>query len=145
MITLYTIGFTKKSADIFFTKLNQAGVSKIIDIRLNNISQLAGFTKKEDLTYFLRNLCNCSYSHQPILAPTNDILDDYRKKKIDWSEYAMRFRRLLENRAVETIIPVNELQNSCLLCSEPTAEKCHRKLVAEYFRERFPDIKIEHL
>jgi uncharacterized protein (DUF488 family) len=142
---LYTIGFTKKSAETFFSKLKSAGVERIIDIRLNNVSQLAGFTKKDDLIFFLKNICNCTYTYKPFLAPTKDLLDDYKKKKIDWHEYVRRFSKLIEERAVENRIQPEELQNACLLCSEPTAEKCHRRLVAEYLKKRFPDIEISHL
>ena len=95
-INVFTIGFTKKNAEVFFTKLKEAGVKKIIDIRLNNVSQLSGFAKKDDLAFFLRELCNCRYRHEPLLAPTKDILDGYKKKKIDWSEYEKRFKDLLK-------------------------------------------------
>src|SRR5208282_2970575 len=103
---------------------------KVIDIRLNNVSQLAGFAKRDDLKYFLRNLCNCDYSHEPGLAPTKDILDDYRRKKTDWPEYRRRFRELIRTRAVEHRFSIENLNGACLLCTEPTAERCHRGIVA---------------
>ena len=143
--TLFTIGFTKKNAQTFFSKLKSAGVKKIIDIRLNNVSQLAGFAKRDDLTYFLRELCNCEYIHKPIFAPTKEILDAYKKKQIDWNEYIRQFSELIKYRAIENKILVEELNNACLLCSEPTPEKCHRRLVAEYFRDKDNDIEIKHL
>ena len=143
--TLYTIGFTKKNAQAFFSKLQNAGVTKLIDIRLNNVSQLAGFAKQDDLIFFLRKLCDCDYKHMPIFAPTKEILDAYKKKQIDWNEYVRRFSRLIKERTIEKRITAEELNNSCLLCSEPTPEQCHRRLVAEYFKEQFGDIEIKHL
>lgn len=142
---LYTIGFTKKNAQAFFSKLQKAGVTKLIDIRLNNVSQLAGFAKRDDLIFFLRELCDCDYKHMPIFAPTKEILDAYKKKQIDWNEYVRRFSRLIKERTIEKKITAEELNNSCLLCSEPTPEQCHRRLVAEYFKEQFGDIEIKHL
>ena len=143
--TLFTIGFTKKNAQTFFSKLKSAGVKKIIDIRLNNVSQLAGFAKRDDLNYFLRELCDCDYIHKPMFAPTKEILDAYKKKQIDWNEYVRQFSELIKDRAIENKISVEELNNACLLCSEPTPEKCHRRLVAEYFRDKYNDIEIKHL
>lgn len=144
-IKLYTIGFTKKNAQTFFSKLQEAGVTKLIDIRLNNVSQLAGFAKRDDLIYFLRELCNCDYRHLPDFAPTKEILDAYKKKQVDWAEYVRRFSRLIKDRKIENKIKAEELNNSCLLCSEPTPEQCHRRLIAEYFKEKFGDIEIKHL
>lgn len=144
-INLFTIGFTKKSAKIFFTKLKDAKIRKLIDIRLNNVSQLAGFAKKNDLIYFLNELCNCEYRHEPLLAPTKEILDGYKKKKIDWSEYEHKFNMLMEKREAHNLVSTDELQNACLLCSEPTPNKCHRRLVADYLKNHFTDIQIIHL
>lgn len=144
-VKLYTIGFTKKNAQVFFSKLQKEGVIKLIDIRLNNVSQLAGFTKRDDLSYFLREICNCDYRHIPNFAPTKDILDAYKKKRIDWNEYVRRFSKLIKDRKIENIITAEELNNSCFLCSEPTPERCHRRLVAEYFKEKFGNIEIKHL
>ena len=143
--TLFTIGFTKKNAQTFFSKLKSAGVKKIIDIRLNNVSQLAGFAKRDDLSYFLKELCDCDYIHKPTFGPTKEILDAYKKKQIDWNEYVRQFSKLIKDRAIENKISVEELNNACLLCSEPTPEKCHRRLVAEYFRDKYNDIEIKHL
>lgn len=144
-VILYTIGFTKTKAQAFFSKLQKAGVTKLIDIRLNNVSQLAGFAKRDDLIYFLREICNCDYRHYPNFAPTKEILDAYKKKQIDWDEYVRRFSKLMKDREIENQISAEELDNSCLLCSEPTPEQCHRRLVAEYFKEKFGDIEIKHL
>jgi len=144
-IKLYTIGFTKKKAQSFFSKIQESKVRILIDIRLNNVSQLAGFTKRDDLIYFLKELCNCDYRHIPSFAPTKEILDAYKKKQINWDEYVRRFSQLIEERKIENIITAEELNNSCLLCSEPTPDQCHRRLVAEYFKEKFGGIDINHL
>jgi uncharacterized protein (DUF488 family) len=144
-VSIFTIGFTKKNAETFFNKLKNAGVKKIIDIRLNNVSQLAGFAKRDDLKFFLRELCNCDYRHEPLLAPTKEILDGYKKKKIDWIQYEKQFVKLMKDREAHTLINSEELDRACFLCSEPTAEKCHRRLVAEYFKDNLGDIKIIHL
>ena len=142
---LYTIGFTKKNAQTFFSKLQKAGVTILIDIRLNNVSQLAGFAKRDDLIFFLRELCDCDYKHIPFFAPTKEILDAYKKNQIGWDEYVNRFSKLIKKRKIENKITAEELNNACLLCSEPTPEQCHRRLVAEYLRDKFDDIEIRHL
>jgi len=142
---LFTIGFTKKTAENFFGMLNDAGVKRVIDIRLNNTSQLAGFAKKEDLVYFLKTIGDIDYTHRPELAPTQDIMDAFKKNKGSWEIYAKKFRTLLAQRAVEDTIPKNLLDGACLLCSEEKPQKCHRRLVAEYFREKWPEIEIVHL
>ena len=143
---IYTIGFTKKSADQFFGALRRAGIKRLIDIRLNNSSQLAGFTKQDDLAFFLREICGAEYMHMLILAPTKEILDGYKQKKITWEEYERRFNSLLVERKVEEKID-RELFGIpiVLLCSEPKADKCHRRLVAEYLGEKWGDMKIMHL
>ena len=142
---LYTIGFTKKSAKVFFSKLREAGVTKLVDIRLNNVSQLAGFAKRDDLIFFLKELCDCGYIHLPDFAPTKEILDAYKKKQIDWNEYVRRFSKLIKERKIEEKITAEELHNACLLCSEPTPEQCHRRLIAEYLKEKLGGIEIKHL
>jgi uncharacterized protein (DUF488 family) len=145
MITVYTIGYTHKTAKIFFEKLIDNKIITLIDIRLNNKSQLAGFTKMPDLQYFLKELCNIDYLYIPQLAPTKEILDAYKKKRIDWDDYEHKFSTLIKGRKIEKEVNLNILNNSCLLCSEETANKCHRRLVAEYFRNCFGDIEIIHL
>ncbi|KAF0120168.1 MAG: hypothetical protein FD151_1745 [bacterium] len=144
-IKLFTIGFTKKNAETFFGKLKKSGVVKLIDIRLNNVSQLAGFTKKDDLIYFLNKICDCDYVHEPLLAPSKEILDAYKKKENTWPEYEKRFNDLLISRKAHTLLSSSELHMACLLCSEPTPDKCHRRLVAEFFRNCFEEIEIMHL
>lgn len=142
---LYTIGFTKKSAEQFFTKLCKAGVKRIVDVRLNNISQLAGFTKRDDLQYFAKTICDIDYVHFPELAPTQDILDEYKKLKGDWSVYEKKFLELIKQRRIEETVSKDILDNSCLLCSEHKPHHCHRRLVAEYLKDKWSDIDIIHI
>lgn len=144
-IKLFTIGFTKKNAETFFEKLKKFGIVKLVDIRLNNVSQLAGFAKKDDLIYFLKVICNCDYVHEPLLAPTKEILDAYKKKEIAWSDYEKRFNNLLISRKADTLQNTSDLNMACLLCSEPTPDKCHRRLVAEFLKDSFGNIEIIHI
>ena len=142
---ILTIGFTKKSAQSFFETLLQAGVRRLVDVRLNNVSQLAGFAKKNDLAYFLDRLCYIDYVHFPILAPTKEMLDAYKKKHIGWKEYERYFINLMAERQIEDKINPKILEDACLLCSEEEPHYCHRRLVAEYLKERWGNVKIEHL
>ena len=144
-IRLFTIGFTKKTAETFFIKLSKAGVKRVIDIRLNNVSQLAGFAKRDDLRYFLKTICNIDYIHKPDFAPTKDILEVYKKNKGDWSVYEKRFLVLLAERKPEENISRDMLDGGCLLCSEDKSDNCHRRLVAEYLSEKWGNIEIIHL
>ena len=144
-INLFTIGFTKKNAETFFNKLKKANIKRIIDIRLNNTSQLAGFAKKDDLEYFLKTICNIEYIYVPMLAPTKDILDEYKKAKGDWNFYVSKFNELIRKRKIENIVNEELLNYACLLCSEDIAKNCHRRLVAEYFKKKFVRVKITHL
>jgi uncharacterized protein (DUF488 family) len=142
----YTIGFTQRSAEDFFETLKRARIGQLVDVRLNNVSQLAGFSKKDDLAYFLRAVCGASYSHEPLLAPTQPLLDEYRKKKGSWEVYEASFRLLLRERRVEKKIPSSIFDTPCvLLCSEHGPEKCHRRLVVEYLQECWGDLQIVHL
>ena len=142
---IFTIGFTKKSAETFFTRLKAAGVKRLIDVRLNNVSQLAGFTKKDDLRYFTRAICNIDYVHLPELAPTADILDPYKKAKNgDWQLYERRFLDLMRSRHIENVSRAI-LDGGCLLCSEEKPLHCHRRLVAEYLKEHWGNLEIEHI
>jgi uncharacterized protein (DUF488 family) len=142
---IFTIGFTKKSAEEFFTRLREAGVRRVVDVRLNNTSQIAGFAKARDLEFFLRAVAGIGYLHLPDLAPTQDILDDFIKAKGAWSEYARRFTELMETRRVADTLQGRLLDGDCLLCSEDTPEHCHRRLVAEHLRERWANVEILHL
>jgi uncharacterized protein (DUF488 family) len=143
---ILTIGFTKKSAETFFTRLKNAGVKRLIDVRLNNVSQLAGFTKKDDLRYFTKAICNIEYVHLPELAPTAEILDPYKKAKNgDWQLYERQFLDLMRSRHIERTTPREVLDGGCLLCSEEKPHHCHRRLVAEYLKEQWGDVQIEHI
>jgi uncharacterized protein (DUF488 family) len=142
---LFTIGFTKKSAETFFTRLQEAGVRRIVDIRLNNSSQLAGFAKKSDLQYFAATICGAGYVHLPELAPTQEILDAYKKKKGEWRDFEKDFLDLIQSRAIEETTPRELLDSGCLLCSEEKPHHCHRRLVAEYLAERWGDVEIVHI
>jgi uncharacterized protein (DUF488 family) len=141
---LFTIGFTKTTAESFFSRLSNAHVKKLIDVRLNNVSQLAGFAKKEDLRYFAKSICGIGYEHLPELAPTQDILDEYKKSKGAWSVYAQKFLDLIARRKIENI-DRSRLDGGCLLCSEDKPHHCHRRLVAEYLKDQWSDVEIEHL
>jgi uncharacterized protein (DUF488 family) len=142
---LFTIGFTKKSAEQFFTRLKNSGTERLVDVRLNNVSQLAGFAKKDDLRYFLEAICGIDYLHLPLLAPTQQMLDSYKKKRGDWQLYEKQFLELMRERQIEREVSREVLRNACLLCSEDTPERCHRRLVAEYLRDKWSDVEIVHL
>jgi uncharacterized protein (DUF488 family) len=146
-VEIFTIGFTRTTAEHFFDRLKSHRVERLLDVRLNNKSQLAGFAKRDDLAYFLRELVNATYEHAPLLAPTPDILDDFKKRKeMPWREYEARFLRLMREREIESSLSPGEFsRRTVLLCSESTAEHCHRRLVAEYLQERWKDVEIIHL
>ncbi len=143
---IYTIGFTKKSAETFFTLLKQHHVNHLIDIRLHSDGQLAGFAKQQDLAYFLAELLGCKYTHLEVLAPTDEILSTYRKDH-DWQQYVRCFEALMDQREIPQKLPrpLFEDHLSCLLCSEATPEQCHRRLVAERLRDHWGDVEIVHL
>lgn len=143
---IYTIGFTKKSAAEFFETLKKAGVKRLVDVRLNNTSQLAGFAKRDDLQYFLTKICQAEYCHRPDLSPTQETLTEYKNKTVSWEEYARRFVALLDERHAEHAAGKHLFDvPTVLLCSEPEAEHCHRRLVAEYLRDKWRDVSIIHL
>ncbi|WP_409462817.1 DUF488 family protein [Amycolatopsis sp. GA6-003] len=142
---IYTVGFTKKSAEKFFGFLRATDATTLVDVRLNNVSQLAGFAKRDDLKYFLNELCGMQYAHRPDLAPTQPMLDAYKKKHIEWPEYEELFLELMRSRAVADHIPPDLLDKSVLLCSEDKPHHCHRRLVAEHLAQHWDDVAIEHL
>lgn len=142
---LFTIGFTKKSAETFFTKLKRSGAKRVVDVRLNNVSQLAGFAKRNDLQFFLRNICEMDYVHVPELAPTKDILDEYKKNKGDWTVYEQKFLELMRKREIEKKIDPAVISDGCLLCSEEKPHHCHRRLVAEYLKSHWDEVEISHI
>ena len=145
MIKIFTIGFTKKPAEDFFTKLQDHSVKRVIDVRLNNQSQLAGYSKKIDLAYFLSTIAEIDYLHLLELAPTEEILRGYRKKEIDWEEYEDRFFELITSREIEKRFDPKLFDNACLLCSEHEPDHCHRRLVAEYLQDRWDGVRIVHI
>ena len=142
---ILTIGFTKKSARRFFELLQASNAKRIIDVRLNNASQLAGFTKRDDLSYFLHKICGMEYLHMPQLAPTQEMLANYRKRRIGWEAYEALFKELMYERRIEQTIPQDLLSDGCLLCSEDQPHHCHRRLVAEYLKHHWGDVDIAHL
>ena len=144
---VYTMGFAQKNAAQFFELLKKNNVEIVIDIRLNNKSQLAGFTKGQDLKYFLKAICNCEYKHCVEFAPTKEILDAYKKGVIDWLQYVAQFLPLMEKRHAPQLFKTmfGKYERVCLLCSEPTPEQCHRRLLAEIIEGAIEDVTIVHL
>ena len=137
-MAIYTAGFAEWTAEQFFGELKQRQVDQLIDVRLNNVSQLAGFAKKKDLEYFLRIICGAEYRHEPLLAPTAEMLKDYRSKKTSWLEYERLFMLLLAERRVESVLSRQILDgNPVFLCSEHKPENCHRRLALEYLEKHW--------
>ena len=144
-MTIFTIGFTKKSAEQFFTTLAESGVKRVLDIRLNNKSQLAGFTRRDDLRYFLNSLNTIDYAHLIELAPESQMLKDYRAKRISWEEYAVQYTTLLRSRPEALAILKDLEQGDCLLCSEADAHQCHRRLATDLAQELRTGLEVRHL
>lgn len=144
-IEISTIGFTKKTARKFFDLLKRSGAKRLIDVRLNNVSQLAGFAKRDDLAFFAKEICNVEYVHMPLLAPTQEMLDSYKKQGGDWSRYEVCFLDLMADRKIEEQLSPDLIADGCLLCSEDKPHHCHRRLVADYLRDRWGNITVNHL
>ena len=145
-IDIYTIGFTKKNAETFFGFIKEAKILTLLDVRLNNVSQLAGFAKKNDLKYFLKELCGTEYIHTPELAPTKEMLNSYKKGDMSWDIYEDKFLNLMSQRNIEKLVKPTLLENGCLLCSEHEPHLCHRRLVVDYLNENLEfDLKVKHL
>lgn len=145
-ISVFTIGFTKTGAENFFGRLLRAGVKKVIDVRLHNTSQLSGFAKSDDLSFFLRNIGGIEYLHEPLLAPTDDILRNYKTERGDWRAYEKLFLKLMADRQIENRLKPDIFSGSCLLCSEAKPHNCHRRLVCEYLNHKWSDkLKVVHL
>ena len=144
---IFTIGFTKTPAAEFFGKLTGAGVRRLLDVRLNNTSQLAAYAKRDDLKFFLRAICDAEYEHEPLLAPSQEMLDAYKKHKGSWELYEAQFLQLMADRQIELHVDRERLESmpTVLLCSEHTAEHCHRRLVIEYLQEKWPNVTARHL
>ncbi|MCL2328381.1 MAG: DUF488 domain-containing protein [Bacteroidetes bacterium] len=145
MIKLYTIGFTEKTAKDFFSLLQKAKVKKILDVRINTISQLAGFAKGKDLAYFAKAIIDADYEHDIDLAPTKELLKDYRDKKVDWAKYEKEYIDILNKRNILKKLDFNKLDGVCFLCSEHEPNMCHRRLLAEYLQKANKEIEIIHL
>tara|TARA_B100001250_G_C19804016_1_gene792405 strand:+ start:755 stop:1195 length:441 start_codon:yes stop_codon:yes gene_type:complete len=145
MIKLFTVGFTKKNAEYFFQLLKDSSVKKIIDTRINNVSQLSGFAKGQDLSFFAKEIASIEYIHNIDLAPTKELLSRYRKKEIDWNEYELEYLNLLDLRKIKDKINIEELHQNCFLCSEHEPDFCHRRLLAEYLKNVKNDVDIIHL
>ncbi|RKM14655.1 DUF488 domain-containing protein, partial [Moraxella catarrhalis] len=141
----YSIGFTQKSAEKFFKLISENNIQTLIDVRLNNTSQLSGFAKRDDLKYFLKELCNCEYIHIPDLAPTKEILKPYQDKKITWQSYEEKFLDLMAKRNIEKYLKESFFYQGCLLCSEHLPHQCHRRLVLEYLKQYNNSIQANHL
>jgi uncharacterized protein (DUF488 family) len=145
-VEIATIGFAGHSAESFFGRLRATGAEQLVDVRIHNVSQLAGFTKRDDLRFFVRELCNASYVHETLLAPTDELLKQYRSKVIGWTEYEKRFLDLMEQRGIERQLSRDFFATrTALLCSEHSPKQCHRRLVAEYLNDRWGDVRITHL
>lgn len=146
-MNIYTIGFTQKSAETFFETIKNNNIELLLDIRLNNSSQLAGFAKGRDLSYFLNKICECNYEYGELYAPTKDLLDRYKKEKLSWQEYEREYKEIMINRrAVDVFFEKHSQQNNiCLLCSEATADYCHRRIFSELLQERIPHLTVVHL
>lgn len=144
--TVSTIGFTKTTAEGFFERLLKSGVKRVVDVRLRNTSQLAGFAKSDDLAYFLKKIGGIEYAHQPLLAPTDAMLKAYKKEKGDWDAYEARFMALMAQRQIENRLRPEMLEGTCLLCSEATPHHCHRRLVCEYLNDKWNGaLTVRHL
>jgi uncharacterized protein (DUF488 family) len=143
---IYSIGFTQKSAREFFDTLKAHGIERLLDVRLNNTSQLAAFAKQADLAYFLHEICGAAYEHEPLLAPTQEMLDTYKKQKGSWEDYTEAYLALIRTRKVEAALSKKSFRKkTVLLCSEATPEHCHRRLVLEYLQEHWKGVTIRHL
>jgi uncharacterized protein (DUF488 family) len=145
-VEIYTIGFTQKTAEDFFGRLSDSGVRRVVDVRLRNTGQLSGFAKAQDLPFFLRELVGAEYKHEPLLAPSQELFDHVRKHKRDWNDYAKGYLELLAEREVEKKLDPKDFETpTALLCTEATADKCHRRLVIEYLAGHWPDVTAVHL
>lgn len=144
-MTLYTIGFSGKSAEQFFALLTKNEVKRVLDVRLNNTNQLAGFTKRDDLRFFLSRLAGIGYEHLPQFAPSAELLKAYRQHDVDWDQYEREYGVLLSERHALESVDCAMFDSACLLCSEATPEHCHRRLLAERIAAEVPKVYVVHL
>jgi uncharacterized protein (DUF488 family) len=146
MISVTTIGFTKSNAQNFFERIRSAGVKKVVDVRLHNTSQLSGFAKSDDLSYFLKSILDITYVHTPLLAPEDDMLKAYKRDGGDWRAYETKFLNLMAKRKIEDRFRPDMFDHACLLCSEDTPHHCHRRLVCEYLNGKWDKaLSVRHL
>jgi len=144
--SVFTIGFTKKPAEEFFSLIKSETITKVLDVRLNTGSQLSGFAKQRDLKFFLEKLCEVEYTHLPDWAPTKEMLSAYKKNVISWESYEDKFLNLIAKRNIERDVTKELLKDGCLLCSEHKPHHCHRRLVVEYWNENTGlELKVKHL
>lgn len=142
----FSIGFTQKSAERFFGLLHEQAITRLLDVRLNNVSQLAGFAKKDDLRFFLRELCQAEYLPVPELVPTASLLKAYQNKAMPWDDYALRFTDLLVQRQVDKVLDPKMFDRACLLCSEHEPHFCHRRIALDYLNTEWQSaLTIRHL
>jgi uncharacterized protein (DUF488 family) len=145
-IQIFTIGFTKRTATEFFGELERARIEHLVDVRLSNTSQLAGYTKRGDLEFFLERVGGISYRHEPLLSPTRELFDDRKRRRVGWQEFEKRFRRLMVERRVEDRIDPSWFRGrTVLLCSEASADECHRSIVADYLANAWGGTEVTHL
>ncbi len=144
-LQIFTIGFTRTSAESFFRRLTHPGVTKVVDVRLSNESQLAGLAKRNDLKYFLDVICGIAYEHRTELTPTPELIDGLKKRRGPWSVFEDGFNRLMAERGIEEAVSPEDLDRACLLCSEDTADHCHRRLIVEYLGDRWGAFEVCHL
>jgi uncharacterized protein (DUF488 family) len=145
-IEIYTIGFTKKSAKKFFELLKDANITRLIDTRINNWSQLSGFAKRDDLIFFLDKLLDAEYIHDADLAPTKELLNEWRNDELSWSTYEDRFKELMTEREIETKLDKSMFADpTVLLCSEHEPDHCHRRLIVEYLDDKWGNVNAIHL
>lgn len=143
---IFTIGFTRRSAENFFDVLARAGIERLVDVRVNNTSQLSAFTKRDDLDYFLGRILRAEYVHEPLLAPSKDLLKSYRNGGLSWENYETEFLGLLRERSVEHEISRRLFRGpTVLMCSEPGPERCHRRLIIEYLDRVWNNVQGIHL
>jgi uncharacterized protein (DUF488 family) len=146
MERVFTIGFTQTTAEAFFERLFANGVKRVVDVRLWNRSQLAGFAKAEDLAWFLKRMGNIDYLHEPLMAPTEEMLSAYRGKKLTWSDYETSFLALMRSREIDKRLNPTLFADACLLCSEKQPHRCHRRLAIEYLSDSWgKSLEVKHL
>lgn len=141
MATIYTIGFSGKNQNVFIDILNAADIKMLVDIRLWRVARFVPWASGASLS----NILDTRYKYMPELAPTKELLSDYKNRKIDWPEYERIFNDLLASRQIEKLFRPADLYKVCFLCTEKSADKCHRRLVVEYLQQHFPEVEIGHL